>query len=242
MSSPDGKVALVTGSARGLALAVARALAARGERVHVTWRSAGERARALGDEFGVRAHRADLLAPDDARALVAAVLARDGRLDHAVHAVGEYASGPLETTSRAELARLWASNAESAFVFFEAVRPALRAARGRAVFFGTSGLSGLRARRTSAAYAAAKSALVVLVRSWALEEAAHGVTVNLVSPGHVPHAEAHADTLDPAAHAAIPLGRAGTPEDVARAVLFLLSEGAAYTTGAELTVDGGWML
>ena len=242
MAFADGKVALVTGSARGLGLAVARHLAAHGSRVHVTWRNEGERARALRDEFGARAHRADLLAADDGRALVAAVLARDGRLDHAVHCVGEYVSGALETTSRAELARMLASNVESAFAFFEAVRPALRAARGRAIFFGTSGLGGLRARRTTAAYAAAKSALLVLVRSWALEEAPHGVTVNMVSPGHVPHAEAHADTLDPAQHAAIPLGRPGTPEDVARAVEFLLSDGAAYTTGCELTVDGGWML
>lgn len=242
MASGEGKVALVTGSARGLGLEVARQLRARGERVHVAWRSEDARARGLRDEFGARAHHADLLASDDARALVGAVLERDGRLDHAVHAVGEYVSGALETTTRAELVRMLASNAESAFVFFDAVRPALRATRGRAVFFGTSGLTGLRARKTTAAYAAAKSALVVLVRSWALEEAPHGVTVNLVSPGHVPHAEAHPDTLDPAAHAAIPLGRAGTPEDVARAVLFLLSEGAGYTTGAELTVDGGWML
>jgi len=242
MASKVERVALVTGSARGLGLALARHLGARGRRVHVTWRSEGPAAEALRREFGARAHRADLLAADDARALVAAVQARDGRLDEAVHAVGEYVSGPLERTSRAELVRMLASNVESAFVFFEAVRPALRAARGRAVFFGTSGLGGLRARRTTAAYAAAKSALFVLVRSWALEEGPHGVTVNLVSPGHVPHPDAHPDTLDPAAHTGIPLGRPGTPEDVARAVEFLLSEAGAYTTGSELTVDGGYLL
>src|SRR5438876_445034 len=84
-------------------------------------------------------------------------------------------------------------------------------ARGHAVFFGTSGLAGFRARRATAAYAAAKSALFVLVKSWALEEAPHGVTVNLVSPGHVPHAGAHPDTLDEERLRAIPLGRPGTP-------------------------------
>src|SRR5262245_41616238 len=243
MSTPQaGKVALVTGSARGLGLAVARELRARGERVHVAWRSEGESARALRDEFGARAHRADLLEPRAAEALVAAVLAQDGRLDHAVHAVGEYVSGPLEGTALADLRRMLASNAESAFVFFGAVREPLRAARGRAVFFGTSGLAGFRARRATAAYAAAKSALLVLVRSWALEEAPHGVTVNLVSPGHVPHAHAHPDTLDEQRLAAIPLGRPGTPEDVARAVAFLCSDQASYTTGTELLVGGGWML
>jgi len=242
MSSEVGKVALVTGSARGLGLALARHLRARGRRVHVTWRTEGPVAEALRREFGPRAHRADLLARDDARALVDAVRALDGRLDEAVHAVGEYVSGPLESTTRADFARMLASNAESAFACFAAVRPALRATRGRAVFFGTSGLGGLRARRTTAAYAAAKSALVVLVRSWALEEGPHGVTVNLVSPGHVPHADAHPDTLEARAHADIPLGRPGTPEEVARVVEFLLSEAGAYTTGCELTVDGGYLL
>lgn len=236
------KVALVTGSARGLGLAVARHLAARGERVHVVWRSEGASARLLRDEFGPRAHHADLLEPRDADALVRAVVERDGRLDHAVHAVGEYVSGPLESASLSDLRRLLASNVESAFVFFGAARPALRAARGRAVFFGTSGLSGFRARRTTAAYAAAKSALFVLVKSWALEEAPHGVTVNLVSPGHVPHEHAHPDTLDAELLGKIPLGRPGTPADVARAVAFLCSDEASYTTGTELLVSGGWML
>src|SRR5262245_16645195 len=238
----SGRVALVTGSARGLGLATARHLRARGDRVHVTWRSAGETADALRREFGERAHRADLLVPADAAALVAGVLAADGKLDYAVHAVGEYVSAPLLETALADLARMLRSNVESAFVLFDALRPALRAAQGRAVFFGTSGLPGLRARRRTAAYAASKSALQVLVRSWALEEAPHGVTVNLVSPGHVPHAHAHPDTLDTERLAAIPLGRPGTPEDVARAVAFLCSDEASYTTGTELLVSGGWFL
>jgi len=236
------KVTLVTGSARGLGLAVARHLRARGECVHVTWRTEGERARALQEEFGPRAHRCDLLRERAAEELVGAVVARDGRLDHAVHAVGEYVSGALETTSAADLERMWASNVGSAFAFFGACRAALRTTRGSAVFFGTSGLAGFRARRTTAAYAAAKSALFVLVRGWALEEAPHGVTVNLVSPGHVPHPGAHADTLDAERLGRIPLGRPGTPDDVARAVAFLCSEEAAYTTGTELLVGGGWML
>lgn len=241
-TSGTSKVALVTGSARGLGLAVARHLRVRGESVHVTWRSEGETARALRDEFGARAHRADLSVPRDAEELVRAVLAQDGRLDHAVHAVGEYVSASLEATTLSDFSRMLASNAGSAFVFFAAARAALRASRGRAVFFGTSGLSGFRARRSTAAYAAAKSALLVLVRGWALEEAPHGVTVNLVSPGHVPHAHAHADTLDAERLATIPLGRPGTPEDVARAVGFLCSDEASYTTGTELLVSGGWFL
>jgi C-7 ketoreductase len=235
-------VTLVTGSARGLGLEVARALARRGDRVHVVWRTAGTPADALRAEFGARAHRADLLHAAEARALVDAVLAQDGRLDHLVHAVGEYVSGPLAEGTAAELERMLASNVGSAFHLFGAARAALRSTRGDAVFFGCAGLEGLRARRETALYAAAKSALVVLARSWALEEAPHGVRVNVVSPGVVPHAEAAADTLDPARIARIPLGRAGTPADVASAVEFLASPRAAHVTGVDLAVAGGWML
>lgn len=243
MAPPEvAPVALVSGSARGIGLEVARHLARRGDRVHVVWRTGNERSRALAAEFGARAHRADLGAPEEAERLVREVLARDGRIDHAVHAVGDYVSGPLEQARAADLSAMLASNVETAFHLFNAARAPLRAAGGSAVFFGTSGLAGERARRRTALYAAAKSALLVLVKSWALEEAAHGVRVNLVSPGHVPHDAAHADTLDEDRLGKIPLGRPGTPEDVARAVLFLTSQEASYTTGTELLVSGGWML
>ncbi len=239
----DGpRVSLVTGSARGLGLAVAERLAARGDRVHVVWRSEDESARALRAAFGARAHRADLLEPAQVERVLDAVASAEGRLDCLVHAVGEYVSAPLEETSAADLRRMLASNAESAFLVFGAARALLRRAAGSAVFFGTSGLAGLRARRRTAAYAAAKSALLVLVRAWALEEAPHGVRVNMVSPGHVPHAHAHPDTLDAARRGLFPLGRAGRPQDVAEAVLWLTSPQAAYTSGTDLLVGGGWML
>jgi 3-oxoacyl-[acyl-carrier protein] reductase len=234
-------VSLVTGSARGIGLAVARHLAARGDRVHVVWRTPGRAAEALADEFGARAHRADLEHADEARALVQAVLRAEGRLDHLVHAVGEYVAGPLEEATPADLRRMLASTAESGLGLFQAARPALRIARGRAVFFGCSGLAGLRGRRETALFAAAKSALLVLVRSWAREVAPHGVTVNMVSPGHVPHPDAHPDTLDPARLARIPAGRAGRPEDLARATAFLCSVVASYTSGTDLLVTGGCM-
>jgi len=210
--------------------------------VHVVWRSEGERAQALRDEFGERAHHADLARPADVRRVVAEVLAAEGRLDHVVHAVGEYVSGPVAEVQHADLTRMFASNVETAFLLMEAARPALRASRGDAVFFGCSGLEGHRARKLTAAYAAAKSALRVLVRAWALEEAPHGFRVNMVSPGHVPHADAHPDTLERERLEQIPLGRPGTPGDIARAVAFLSSPEAAYTTGTDLFVTGGWML
>jgi NAD(P)-dependent dehydrogenase (short-subunit alcohol dehydrogenase family) len=240
--SPATRVALVTGSARGLGFASARRLAARGDRVHVVWRSSEERAAQLEEEFPGRVHRADLVSEEGAAELVERVLAVDGRLDVVVHAVGGYASGPLAGCDAGTLRDLWESNVLSAFHLASAVRPHLRERGGRLVFFGTAGLAGLGARREAAAYASAKSALLVLARSLAVEEAPHGVTVNVVSPGVVPHDGAHPDTLDPALLARIPAGRPGTPEEVAEAVCWLTSEEARHTTGADVPVTGGWLI
>ena len=236
------RVSLVTGSARGLGLAVARRLAGRGDRVHAVWRTPGECARELEAEFGPRAHRADLLRIDGARELVERVLAIDGRLDCAVHAVGEFAGGPLSELEPEDLRRMLASNVETAFLLARAALPALRESRGSLVLFGCAGLEGLRARRESAAYAAAKSALLVLARSLAAEEGPAGVRVNVVSPGIVPHPHSAPTTRDPRRPSRIPLGRAGRPEEVAEAVAWLTSDEAGYVTGADLPVSGGWML
>jgi NAD(P)-dependent dehydrogenase (short-subunit alcohol dehydrogenase family) len=239
--SPAPKVRLVTGSARGLGLAAARRFAERGERVHVVYRSSARSLDELEREFPGRVHRADLERADDWRALLEAVLARDGRLDTFVHAVGEYVHGAAADASASDLRRMLSSNVESAFLGLQAARPHLRAARGCAVFFGCAGLEGLRARSTTALYAAAKSALVVLARSWAVEEAAHGVRVNVLSPGFAPHEHASPDTLDRAAWSAIPLGRPARPREVVDALEWLCSDAASYVTGVNLDVAGGWM-
>lgn len=236
----ERRVRLVSGAARGLGLAAARRFAERGDLVHVVWRaSAGEQ---LEREFPGRAHRADLEREDDWRALVEAVHVRDGRLDTLVHAVGEYVSGPTSAASANDLERMLASNVRSAFLGAQAVRAALRTSRGSAVYFGCAGLEGLRARQATAVYCAAKSALVVLARSWALEEAAHGVRINVLSPGLAPHEHAAADTLDRAAWAAIPLGRPAQLDEVVDALEWLCSDAASYVTGVNLDVAGGWML
>lgn len=238
----ERRVVLVTAAARGLGLATARAFRERGDRVHVAWRSSSGARETLASEFGAeRVRRADLAVERDARELVAHVLATDGRLDVLVHPVGEFVVGSLFEARVEDLTHMFENNVLTAFHAFNAARPALRASRGAALFFGEAGLDSLRGRRDTAAYTAAKSALLVLVRSWALEEARHGLRVNAVSPGIVPHPDADPVTRDPKLHARIPLGRPGTPEDVARAALFLCSDDARYTTGVDLPVSGGWM-
>jgi NAD(P)-dependent dehydrogenase (short-subunit alcohol dehydrogenase family) len=238
----EGPVVLVIGGVRGLGLAVARRLRRDGARVHVVWRSSGREARALEPEFPGRVHRADALEAADLEALVARVVERDGRLDSLVHAVGEYVTGTLEELEPADLRRMLASNVESAFLALRAARAPLRASRGAALVFACAGLHGLHAWRRTAAYAAAKSALLVLARSLAAEEARHGVRINVISPGHIPHAHAAPDTLDPELWKRIPMGVPGTPEDVAGAAAWLLSDAAGYVTGANLEVAGGWNL
>lgn len=236
-------VVLVTGSARGLGLATARRFAASGARVHAVWRSESPQADALRREFGPRVHRADLTSEADAQALLSAVLAQDGRLDSAVHAVGEFVTGPLGELAPAEFRRMFASNTESAFLFARAALPALRETAGQLVFFGAAGLDGMRARREAAAYMAAKSALLVLAKSLALEEAPRGVRINVVSPGIVAHPHADADTFLKLARGKVPLsGRPGTPDDVAAAVVWLCSTQAAHITGVDLEVAGGFGL
>jgi NAD(P)-dependent dehydrogenase (short-subunit alcohol dehydrogenase family) len=230
----------VTGAVRGLGLAVARRFQQGGDLVHLTWRSSESLAQEAELEFPGRVHRVNHQEGSATRNCVERILEQDGALQHVVHCVGEYHPAALTETHVDDARRMWTSNVETALHLVEAVRPHLRASRGTAVFFGCAGLEGLRARRQVAAYAAAKSALCVLVRSWAQEEGAFGVRMNLVSPGIIPHEHAAADTHDERLHDEIPLGSPGTPEDIAQACAWLSSPESAHVTGINLPVTGGW--
>jgi NAD(P)-dependent dehydrogenase (short-subunit alcohol dehydrogenase family) len=236
------RIALVTGGVRGLGLAVARRLAAAGDRVHIVYRSSVDLAREREAEFPGRVHCADLTDEAATNSLVRDLVEREGGLDVVVHAVGDYHAGALTETSLADWRRMFASNLESTIIVADASRAHLRVSRGVLLAFGVSGLDGMRARTRTAAYAAAKSALLVYLRSLAREEARFGVRANLISPGIVPHAHAADDASDPSLLASIPMGRAGTPEEVAEAAHFLCSPAASYITGVDLSVAGGWSL
>lgn len=236
------RVILVTGAARGLGRSSAERLLDEGARVHVVHRSeahVGELRSRFGRE---RVHQADLRTGSGCESVIHGVLGVDGRLDGIVHAVGEFhAAAPSEEGAGIHQALL-ESNLHSAVHLLGAARSALREARGSAVFFGMAGLESVRARASTAAYTAAKTALLVWMRSAAQEEARHGVRLNMVSPGVVPHEhaapEAHADGWE----TRIPMGRTGRPEEVSAAVQFLLSEASSYVVGQNLEVAGGWLL
>ena len=227
----DAPVVLVTGASRGLGRAVADDQEERGARVHRVARSAVE---------GANGQVADLSQQEAAERVVRAVLEREGRIDAIVHAPGDYVDGTLEQLDAGQLERLFESNVTTAMHLIESGREALRASGGSWLFFGCAGLSGLRARRRTAGYGAVKSALVVLARSLALEEAPHGVRANVISPGLVPHADAHATTH---AHAdRVPLGRPTALTDIAGTAGWLLSAEASHITGQDIEVAGGFAL
>lgn len=186
---------------------------------------------------------------DDA-ACRAAVLAASGEqgLQVLVHSAAITAPAePIETTDPALWRRLLEVNLTGAFLMAQAAIPALRQARGSAVFIssraGRTGYAALTASAsgTKAHYAASKAALLSLVKSLAIELAPDGVRVNSVVPGSIEGAMIPRHRW-PELAARIPMGRLGTPDEVADAVAFLCSDQARYVTGHALDVNGGtWM-
>ncbi|MEM6672632.1 MAG: SDR family oxidoreductase [Planctomycetota bacterium] len=236
------RVALVTGGEQGIGRGVAELLDASGWSVHVTYRSA-DKGEAAAERLGSeRAHRGDFLRPDDAARVVGEVVAAEDRLDAVVHAIGPYATGPLVETASSTFEEMYRGNVLTAVHLIDAARPHVRASRGAYVFFGVAGLDRWRARRVTAAYVGAKAALLNLVRAFALDEAEHGVRVNMISPGFVPHEGAAPDTLSDDLHEQIPIGGPASLAEVAGAARWLLSEEATHVVGQNLEVAGGWML
>ena len=246
MSMGQQRVALVTGSSRGLGAAIARRLARDGLAVAVNGRDGDaqiqEVARSIGADSGTAgAFAADVTDERDVTRLVAAISRSLG----AVEVLVLNATGPQPEAPLSEVA--WEDHLAQLDFFVKS--PVLL---GRAV------LPGMRARRSGriiqldpevadrpppgrSAYATAKSAQIGLTRSWARELAPLGITVNTVAPGFIP-VERHAHVTGEVRNsylASVPAGRMGTPEDIAHAVSFLASPGAGFITGQRIVVDGG---
>jgi 3-oxoacyl-[acyl-carrier protein] reductase len=246
MSVVQARVALVTGSSRGLGAAIARRLAADGFAVAVNGLrrdgQALEVARAISGAGGIAdAFGADVTDEGQVTELVAAVADRLGPVDVlVVNATGPQPEGQVTEVGWHDHQAQLDFFVKSPVLLGRAVLPGMQARRfGRIVHIDSEVVSRTPPGRS--AYVTAKAAQLGLARSWAVELAPFGITVNAVAPGFVP-VERHADVSDEiraAYRATVPAGRMGTPRDIAHAVSFLASEEAGFVTGQRIVVDGG---
>lgn len=240
MPDPGGRWALVTGANGPIGRRVALALGERGLNVALVYRSRKRDAEATASQirtFGSNTLvlRADVTRPEQAQRTVEEVARSAGRLDVLINGVGDLLVKPATETTPAEWKSVVASNLDSAFfVSRAAISVMQRNGWGRVVNFGVAGCSDFRAFRQVPVYGMAKTALFALTRALAREVAQWGITVNLVSPGFL---EVGEFLIDPQR---IPARRYGAIDEVVAAVLFLISDEAAYVNGTELIVSGGW--
>jgi 3-oxoacyl-[acyl-carrier protein] reductase len=246
MTSTQRRVALVTGSSRGLGAAIARRLARDGFAVAVNGRPGDEQVAAVGrgirDEGGTAGgFCADVTDEQQVAGLVAAITGSLGPVDVLVlNATGPQPEAPVTEVAWADHVAQLDFFVKSPVLLGRAVLPGMQARRyGRIVSIDSE--VAHRPPPGRSAYAAAKNAQIGLTRSWARELAPFGITVNTVAPGFIP-VERHADVLGEVRQAylaSVPAGRMGTPDDIAHAVSFLASAGAGFVTGQRIVVDGG---
>ena len=238
MSRP---VALVTGSAKGAGRAMLLALAQDGYDVCVHYLSSADAAletarQAASHGVEAAAFRADITVESEATGLIDAAVDRFGRLDVLVNNVGNYHKGPLSELDSSTWREMLSSNLDSVFYLCQRALPHLRASgKGRIVNLGFAGSEILKARPQIAPYAIAKTGVILYSKALALTEAEHGVTINVISPGVL-------ETSVSKPVDKIPMGRLGTLDELVGALRYFMSDEAAYVTGVNIDLAGGWNL
>ncbi|MSO55407.1 MAG: 3-oxoacyl-ACP reductase FabG [Acidobacteria bacterium] len=239
----SGKVALVTGASRGIGAAIARTLAAQGAMVVAAARGSNAEATVAAIvATGGRAEsvNVDVTDPATVEVVVSGALARHGRLDILVNNAGIARDQLMMRMRRSDWDDVLATNLTAAFTCTQAVlRPMIKQRGGRII--SISSVVGQMGNAGQINYAASKAGLIGMAKALAREVASRGITVNIVAPGLVDTDMTRALGAGAAEEweTRIPLGRLGTPEDVANAVCFLASDEAAYITGQVIAVNGG---
>ncbi len=236
------KAALVTGAARGIGLATAEGLIEEGWQVAILDRDR-EALEAAGKALdGAVLVDADVSRPEDVARAVAEVTAAFGRLDGLVNNAGVADFGPIRETTFERWRRVMETNLDGPFLMTQAFTDLLAGDGGGAVVNITS-ISGLRASTLRVAYGTSKAALAQLTLQQAAELGEIGIRVNAVAPGPVATKLAmavHSPEIIAAYHDALPLNRYGKEEEIAAAIIFLLSNKASFITGQILAADGGF--
>lgn len=244
-----GRVALVTGASRGIGKAIALRLASSGATVVVNYRGSEAEAHAVvatitetgGKAIAVQADVSDVQSHET---LIKSTVDAFGRLDILINNAGITRDNLLLRMKPEEVDDVLNTNLRGVILLTKAaLRPMMKNKWGRVI--SMSSIIGLTGNAGQANYAAAKAGLLGFTKSLALEMASRNITANAICPGFIETdmtANALNDDLRAQAIQRVPLGRLGTSDDVAQAVIFLASDAASYITGQTLAVDGGWTM
>lgn len=244
----DGKTALITGASRGIGRAIAIRLASEGAAVAINYAGnakAAEEVKSIIEAAGGKAMlvQADVSSAESVDAMIKEVVEAFGGIDILVNNAGITRDGLLMRMKEEDWDAVINTNLKGVFYCTKAVSKLMMKKRaGRIV--NMASVVGLTGNAGQANYAAAKAGVIGFSKTMAKELASRGITVNMVAPGYIDTdmTAVLSESVRETMVSGIPLGRAGTPEDVANAVLFLVSDDASYITGQVINVDGGMVM